>query len=85
MKLVNVDKTLAKKYLNNDKTCLYCKLVPYKNNTCIKVYTEDGEPIGDVEESFVSQYLQKESEVLFINEEFDDDSGLFDITIKTII
>ena len=85
MKLVNIDKNLAKNYINNDKTVLVCKLMPYKNNTCIKVYTEEGEPIGDIEESFISQYLQKDSEVFFVSEEFDDDTGLFDIVIKTIV
>lgn len=85
MKLVNIDKSLAKKYLNEDKTVLVCKLLPYKNNTAIKVYTEEGEPIGDVEESFINQYTNEESVVLFINEEFDDDTGLFDIVIKTMM
>lgn len=82
MKLINIDKDLAKKYLNKDKTIIYCKLMPYKNNTCIKVYTEDGEPIGDIEESFVSEFLNENSIVLFISEEFDDNTGLFDIIIK---
>ena len=85
MKLINIDKNLAKKYFDNDKTVLVCKLIPYKDNTAIKVYTDEGEPIGDVEESLVSEYLNKESEVLFINQEFNDDTGLFDIVIKTII
>ena len=85
MKLININENLAKKYLNADKTILYCKLLPYKENTCIKVYTEEGEPIGDVEESCVPEYINQESVVLFINEEFDDDTGLFNIIIKTIV
>ena len=85
MKLINIDKNLAKKYLNMDKTILYCKLMPYKNNTCIKVYTEEGEPIGDIEESYVSEFLNEESIVLFIKEEFDDNTGLFDIIINNYL
>lgn len=82
MKLININENLAKKYLNADKTILYCKLLPYKENTCIKVYTEEGEPIGDVEESCVNEYLSKETLVLFISEKFDDNTGLFEIIIK---
>lgn len=82
MKLINIDKALAKKYLNEDKRILYCKLLPYKENTCIKVYTEEGEPIGDIEEACVAEYLDKETLVLFISEEFDDNTGLFEIIIK---
>ena len=85
MKLINIDKSLAEKYINNDKTILMCKLIPYKNNTCIKAYTEDGEPIGDIEESYVSEYLQRDSVILFISKEFDDDTGLFNIIIKTMV
>lgn len=85
MKLVNINKNLAKKYLNNDKTILVCSLKPYKENTQIKVYTEEGEPIGDVEENSITEYLSKNSVVLFINENFNDDTGLFDIEIKTLI
>ena len=84
MKLVDIDKSLAKKYLNNEKTVLVCKLIPYNNNTKIKVYTEDGEPIGNIEENFINEYLNKSSEVLFINETFNDNTGLFDIEIATL-
>lgn len=85
MKLIDIDKNLAKKYLNSDTTILVCKLIPYKNNTAIKAYTEDGEPIGDVEDSFIKDYLNEESVVLFINEEFDDETGLFEIVIQTMV
>ena len=85
MKLINIDKTLTKKYFDMDKTILYCKLMPYKNNTCIKVYTENGEPIGDIEETEIDKYLQKESEVLYIKENFNDETGLMELSIETLI
>lgn len=84
MKLVNIDENLAKKYFEADNKLLYITLVPYKNNTCIKAYTEEKEPIGDVEESFVQEYLTKDKEVMFINEVFNDDTGLIEYTISTM-
>lgn len=85
MKLVNIDKQLAKKYYDRDTNLLYLSLVPYKNNTCIKAYTEEGEPIGDVEESYISQYLTKDKEVMFINKVLDDETGLFFFEISTLV
>lgn len=85
MTLVNIDTSLARKYVNMDKTLLYCKLMPYKNNTAIKVYTEEGEPIGDVPENEVANYLGKQTEVLFIRENFNDDTGLIDLVIETMV
>ena len=84
MKLVNVDKDLLKKYYESDHTLLYVTLIPYKNNTCIKAYTEEKEPIGDVEESFIPEYLSKDKEVMFIKELFNDDTGLIEYVISTM-
>lgn len=85
MKLIDIDKQLVKKYYDMDKTVLYLSLVPYKNNTRIKAYTEEGEPIGDIEESFVPEYLSKDKVVMFINQSSDDETGLFEYTVATLI
>lgn len=85
MKLINTDNQLLKKYYDMGKTLLYLRTVPYKNNTCIKLYTEDNEPIGDIEEIFVSQYLEKSSVVMFINETINDETGMLEYTVTTII
>ena len=85
MTLVNIDTSLAKKYVNMDKTLLYCKLMPYKNNTAIKVYTKEGEPIGDIPEDEISNYLSKETEILFIKEKFNDDTGLIELVVETML
>ena len=85
MKLIDIDKQLVKKYYDMDKTVLYLSLVPYKNNTCIKAYTEEGEPIGDIEESFVAEYLTKDKVIMFINQSLDDETGLFEYTVTTLI
>ena len=85
MKLINIDKLLVKKYYDMDKTVLYLSLIPYKNNTCIKAYTEEGEPIGDIEENFVDEYISKDKVVMFINQSLDDETGLFEYTITTLI
>lgn len=85
MKLINIDKNLIKKYYDNGKTVLYVKFRPYKNNTCIKVYDEENNPIGDIEESEIENYLNKDTEVLFINQEFNDDTGLLDFIVGTIV
>lgn len=84
MKLVNIDEKLTKKYFEEDKKLLYITLVPYKNNTCIKAYTDEKEPIGDVEENFILEYLKKDKEIMFINEVFNDDTGLIEYTISTM-
>lgn len=83
MKLINTDKELLKKYINMDKTILYLSLVPYKNNTCIKAYTEDGEPIGDVEENCISEYLNKQTVVMFLKQNLNDDTGLYEYILSS--
>lgn len=85
MKLKNVDQSLLQKLVENDKKILYVSLVPYKNNTCIKVYDEDGKPLGDIPEEDVSTYINKTNEILFINESFDDDTGLLIYTLGTML
>ena len=83
MKLINIDNNLAKKYFDMDKTILYVSLVPYKNNTCIKVYTDNGEPIGDVEEGCINEYINQDKIVVFISQVFDDETGLFSFEINS--
>ena len=85
MKLINTNEQLLKKYQKMDKTCLYLTLVPYKNNSCIKAYSDDGEPVGDIEPAFLSEYLNKKNVVMFVNEIFNDDTGLFELVVTTII
>ncbi len=85
MKLINIDAKLIKKYYDEGKTVLYVKLIPYKNSTCIKAYDEESNPIGDIEESEVENYLNKDTAVLFINQEFNDDTGLIEFKVGTII
>jgi len=84
MKLINTDSNLLKKLQSQGFELLYINLVPYKNNTCIKAYYE-GEPIGDVEESYVQSYLNKETEVMFIREYFNDDTGLIELVVETML
>lgn len=84
MKLNNINENLIKKYFDEAKTVLYVKLIPYKNNTCIKVYDEENNPIGDIEESQVLNYIHKETEVLFITQEFNDDTGLIEFKVSTM-
>ena len=85
MKLENVNQNMLKELAKNDKTILYASLVSYKNNTCIKVYAEDGNPLGDVPEKDVPTYINDKSIVLFIHEAMDDDTGLFIYTLDTNI
>lgn len=85
MKLVNVDENVLKKYFDEGKTVLYLKLVPYKNNTCIKAYSENNEPIGDIEEKSVQEYINKNSVVMFLNQTINDDTGLLEYTVSTMI
>lgn len=85
MTLINIDTSLVKKYYNNGETLLYCSLMPYKNKTAIKVYTKEGEPIGDIPEDEISNYLSKETEILFIKEKFNDDTGLIELVVETML
>lgn len=85
MKLVNTDNQLLKKYYDMDQRVLVLNLVPYKNNTCIKAYTENGEPIGDIEEEYISQYLYEKSVVTYIEQILNDETGLFEFVIKSYI
>ena len=85
MQVKNVDQTLLKRLARSDKKILYASLVPYKNNTCIKVYDEDGNPLGDIPEEFISSYISKNQEILFIKESIDDDTGLPIYELETMI
>lgn len=84
MKLVNVNQSILKRYYDADKTILCVQYVPYQNSTKIKVYFE-GEPIGDVPEDSVSALLNKDNDVLFIKSEFNDDTGLIELVIETML
>lgn len=84
MQLVNTNQSMLKKYYNDDKTVLCVQYVPYQNNTKIKVYFE-GEPIGDVPEDAIGTLLGKDSDVLFIKTEFNDDTGLIELVIETML
>ena len=85
MQVKNVDQTLLKRLARSDKKILYASLVPYKNNTCIKVYDEEGNPLGDIPEEEVSTYINKTTAILFINESIDDDTGLPVFTLGTLL
>lgn len=85
MKVINTNQELLKKLFKNDKSLLYVSLIPYKNNTCIKVYDEDGNPLGDIPEDFISSYVSKKQEILFIKEYIDDDTGLPMYELETMI
>lgn len=84
MKLVNTNQNTLKKYYDADKMVLYVQYVPYQNNTKIKVYFE-GEPIGDVPEENIAELLDKETDVLFIKNEFNDETGLIELIIETML
>lgn len=85
MVVKNADQDLLREWNEKDKNVLYVSLVPYKNNTCIKIYDEEGRPIGDIPQEDVPKYLDKKSEVLFINEGIDDETGLPVYSLKTIV
>ncbi len=85
MKLINIDTQLAKKYYDTGKNVLYLTLIPYKNNTCIKAYTDEGEPLGDVEENFIAEYITQDKIIMFINQVLNDETGLFEYTINTLL
>lgn len=85
MKLENTDQSLLKRLNDSSKMVICAKLIPYKNNTCIKAYTEDGEPLGDIPEDEIQNYINKPSEILFVKSEFDDDTGLFSYIVETLM
>ena len=84
MKVENVNQDSMKRFARDGKTLLYVSLIPYKNNTCIKVYDEDGNPLGDIPQKDILSYINKSNEVLFIKELIDDNTGLPVYTLGTI-
>ena len=40
MELININKKIIKHYFDKDEIFLECKLLPYQNNSKIKVYYE---------------------------------------------
>ena len=85
MQLKNTNQNELQGLYNNDKKVIYASLVPYKNNTCIKVYDEEGNPIGDIPEENINTYINEKSIVLFLNQSIDDDTGLPVYILETIV
>lgn len=85
MKVQNTNQELLKNLFKSGKTVLYVSLIKYNNNTCIKVYDEEGSPLGDIPKENIEDYNEKENEVLFINEMIDDNTGLPIYTLGTIV
>lgn len=84
MKVEKTNQDLLKKLFESGKMTLYVSLVPYKNNTCIKVYDEENNPLGDIPQEEVSTYINKENIVLFINQTIDDNTGSPIYVLQTI-
>lgn len=85
MQLKNTNQNELQGLYNNNKKVIYASLVPYKNNTCIKVYDEEGNPIGDIPEENINTYINEKSIVLFLNQSIDDDTGLPVYILETIV
>ena len=85
MKLINIEKSTIQRYIDMNRTVIVCKFMPYKNNTCIKVYTFEDEPVGDIPESEVPNYLGKESEAFCFKQIFNEETGLFEIVAETLL
>ena len=85
MKIINTDQNLLKRLERSGKTVLHVSLVPYKNNTCIKVYDEEGNPLGDIPQEDVQTYINETQTILFVGASIDDDTGLPVYTLGTII
>ena len=85
MKLENTDQGLLKKLSDTSKTVVHARLMPYKNNTCIKVYTDEGEPLGDIPENEIQNYIDKATTILFVKTEFNDDTGLYSYIVETLM
>lgn len=85
MKIINTDQNLLQRIAKNGNTIIYGSLVPYKNNTCIKVYDEEGNPLGDIPQEDILTYLNETQIILFINQVIDDNTGLPIYSIGTII
>lgn len=85
MQLNNTNQNELRGLYNNDKKVICASLVPYKNNTCIKVYDEEGNPIGDIPEENINTYINEKSIVLFLNQSIDDDTGLPVYVLETIV
>lgn len=85
MQLKNTNQNELQGLYNNDQKVIYASLVPYKNNTCIKVYDEEGNPIGDIPEENINTYINEKSIVLFLNQSIDDETGLPVYILETIV
>lgn len=85
MKLKNTDQNILRNLVKNSKTMVYASLIPYKSNSCIKAYDEEGNPLGDIPEENISEYLNETNIVLFIEETIDDETGLPIYVLKTIV
>lgn len=85
MILNNTDQGLLQRLSRSGKGLIYGSIVPYKNNTCIKVYDEEGNPLGDIPEEFIVTYINQKTVILFINESIDDNTGLPFYTLGTMV
>lgn len=85
MILRNTNQDLLQKLAQNDKMTLYVSLVPYKDNTCIKVYDEEGNVLGDIPKEEVPTYINEKNIILFINQSIDNNTGLPIYILQTII
>ena len=77
--LINKDEKLLKRYFENNQTILYVTFMPYQSNSKIKIFTEENEPIGEIEESLCAEAISLNIQhgVLFLTTEFDDNEGIF--------
>lgn len=85
MQLKNTNQSLLQRLYNDDKKVICASLVPYKNNTYIKVYDEESNPLGDIPDEDIDMYINETSVVLFINKTIDDDTGLPIYVLETMV
>ena len=86
MKLENTNQVQLKSLYENDRMIIVTNLIPYSNSTKIKAYdSETGEPLGDIPENEISNYMGQASVVLALSQELNDDTGIFEYEIGTLI
>ena len=82
----NTDQAKLKSLYDSDTRLIISNLIAYSNSTKIKVYdSKTGEPLGDVPENEISNYIAKTTEVLYVNEKFNDETGLFYYVLETML
>lgn len=88
MKAVNLKMDIIKKFINIDKSIIVAQIVPYKNNTKLKLYSNamdeyPNEPLADIPDEDFEQYKDEDIVVMCIKEGFNDDTGEFEITFES--